>query len=241
MLQVYNPIFIFIGGSRSIGLETDKSDYDLFFITEPNTKEDISRTDIMEYYFFDKNSDKNVIHYNVIPINYILTSPLLSIHRLNGIIKDCMNISNNIIWSKNDVITNEVNKIIMDDELRVSFLKEATRFINENAIERLKKTRSLDSIILEEVKSLQIILFPLVLLKYDITFYRDIYFKISEYDYVKDLPLELKCNIVDIMVECFDFMLSEHNDISSRDIINDRQMLIDKIYYELNMEDRDER
>ena len=68
LIEKFDPIFVFLGGSRSIGFENSKSDYDLFLVINSNLSIDkmskLERSDLIDYYF--KTTDGNTLHYTTI-------------------------------------------------------------------------------------------------------------------------------------------------------------------------------
>lgn len=68
LVKKFDPIFVFLGGSRSIGFENSESDYDLFIVTNNNSSTDrpskLERSDLIDCYF--KTTDGNTLHYTTI-------------------------------------------------------------------------------------------------------------------------------------------------------------------------------
>lgn len=199
--ELYDIMFVILGGSRSIDTELEGSDYDLFIYYKSSKINHICNREILEYKFI---ADNNIeIHYTLIHIdNFFKTSAPYS---NNGILYQSININIIFINDKYSKIIEKIIKMNKSNDVENIFLKRSLKYINPNVIDKLDNW---DDVSIPNPKTFFIFAFPLLYASIiDISKLKEICKKIKMYNRKENIDTDFEKEITTYIQSGYDKIL----------------------------------
>lgn len=174
--ELYDIMFVILGGSRSIGTELDNSDYDLFIYYKSSYIRHVCNSEILEYKFI---ADNNIeIHYTLIHINDLFRTS--APYSNNGILYQSINMNIIFINNRYSNIVRDIIKITQTNIVKNIFLKRSLKYINPNVVNSLNNW---DNVSIPSAKTFFIFAFPFLCASItDINILRNVCKKIKRYN-----------------------------------------------------------